>query len=218
MKKVNATAALLILLSTNVLAQERKLDNLSLGANYGVPGSVSEANNILAHSSNAIRLHATYLFKPNFGLMLSTGFYSYSTKNNTSQSTKFMNGTVEAVFVLSNLFHLKTTQFRFLVHAGPGVCTMWNKNFVYVTNEKAYFKNQDDIITLNFGLTPQVILSDNWKVNFDLSYAYHLKQDRAFDYTAMDKKTAIVYNPTLGLVYQFHKKDPQSNINGSLVE
>ena len=95
---------------------------------------------------------------------------------------------------------------------------MWNKDFVNVNATDPYFKNQDDIITLNFGLTPQVILSDNWKVNLDFSYAYHLKQDLYFDYTPRDKKTALVYNLTLGLVYQFHKKNPQSTINGSLVE
>ena len=128
-----------------------------------------------------------------------------------------MNGTVEAVYVLSNLFHLKTTQFSFLVHAGPGVSTMWNKDFVNVNATDPYFKNQDDIITLNFGLTPQVILSDNWNVNLDFSYAYHLKQDLYFDYTPRDKKTALVYNLTLGLVYQFHK-NRLNLINGSLVK
>jgi hypothetical protein len=215
--KVNATAAIWILLSTTVFAQERKLDNLSLGANYGIHGSVSEVNSIQAYSSNAIRVHASYMFKPTIGVMLTTGFYAYTTKNNTSQSTKFMNGTAEVVYVLSNLFDLKTKQFNFLVHAGPGVSTMWNKNFNFGNATDPYFKNQDDIITLNFGLTPQVILSDNWNVNLDLSYAYHLKQDRAFDFTLNDKKTALVYNLTLGLVYQFHKKQ-QTTTNGSLEE
>jgi hypothetical protein len=66
-----------------------------------------------------------------------------------------------------------------------------------------YFKNQDDMINLNFGFTPQFSLGSHWGVNMDLSYIYNLKQERVFDYTQIGNKTAMMYNLTLGLTYKF---------------
>ena len=193
--------------------QYRNYKQTSLGFNVGLHGSVNKANNIKLFSSTAIRVNLRHMFNTNFGLMLSGGFYTYGTQNGTLRTTKFGNATIEGVCALSNLLDNRSNYFKFkrpfvfLVHAGPGVSSMWNNDFEYLTDEFAYFRNQDDIITLNFGLTPQYTFKNNIGINLDLSYAYHMKQDRNFDYSVSDKKTAMAYNLTLGVTYKFSDKN-----------
>jgi hypothetical protein len=83
---------------------------------------------------------------------------------------------------------------------------MWNKDLQELNPMDPYFKNQDDIINLNFGFTPQFSLSSHWDINMDLSYTYNFEQNRAFDYTKGGNKTAMLYNLTLGVNYKFLKK------------
>ena len=101
---------------------------------------------------------------------------------------------------------LLESNFNFLMHAGPGIATMWNKDLQESNPMDPYFKNQDDIINLNFGFTPQFSLSSHWDINMDLSYTYNFEQNRAFDYTKGGNKTAMLYNLTLGVNYKFLKK------------
>jgi hypothetical protein len=177
-----------------------------MGLNYGIIGSVGEAISIESFSSNSIRLNGKYMLKPNFGLMLVGGFNSFITKDGGNTKTNYVNASIEAVYTISSLFIKKQSNFSFLMHAGPGIATMWNKDLQELNPMDPYFKNQDDIINLNFGFTPQFSLSSHWDINMDLSYTYNFEQNRAFDYTKSGNKTAMLYNLTLGVNYKFLKK------------
>ena len=204
--KLKLLVSIGILSTTLVNGQEKEPSKLSLGLNYGIIGSVDEAISIESVSSNSIRLNGKYMLKPNFGLMLIGGFNSFITKDGGNNKTNYVNASIEAVYTISSLFIKKQSNFSFLMHAGPGIATMWNKDLQELNPMDPYFKNQDDIINLNFGFTPQFSLSSHWDINMDLSYTYNFEQNRAFDYTKSGNKTAMLYNLTLGVNYKFLKK------------
>jgi hypothetical protein len=204
--KLKLLVAVGILSATFVNGQEKEPSKLSLGLNYGIIGSVGEAISIETFSSNSIRLNGKYMLKPNFGLMTVGGFNSFKTKDDGNTNTNYVNASIEAVYVISSLFNTKQSNFSFLMHAGPGIATMWNKDLQELNPMDPYFKNQDDIINMNFGFTPQFSLSSHWDISMDLSYTYNFEQNRAFDYTKGGDKTAMLYNLTLGVNYKFLKK------------
>jgi hypothetical protein len=204
--KLKLLVAIVMLSATFVNGQEKEPSKLSMGLNYGIIGSVGEAISIESFSSNSIRLNGKYMLKPNFGLMLVGGFNSFITKDGGNTKTNYVNASIEAVYTISSLFIKKQSNFSFLMHAGPGIATMWNKDLQESNPMDPYFKNQDDIINLNFGFTPQFSLSSHWDINMDLSYTYNFEQNRAFDYTKSGNKTAMLYNLTLGVNYKFLKK------------
>jgi hypothetical protein len=204
--KLKLLVAIVMLSATFVNGQEKEPSKLSMGLNYGIIGSVGEAISIESFSSNSIRLNGKYMLKPNFGLMLVGGFNSFITKDGGNTKTNYVNASIEAVYTISSLFIKKQSNFSFLMHAGPGIATMWNKDLQELNPMDPYFKNQDDIINLNFGFTPQFSLSSHWDINMDLSYTYNFEQNRAFDYTKSGNKTAMLYNLTLGVNYKFLKK------------
>lgn len=201
--KLKLLIAVGMLSTTLVNGQEKESSKLSLGLSYGIIGSVNETIAIESSSSNSVRLNGKYMFKPNFGLMLTGGINSFVTRDGGDTKTNYGNASIEAVYAISSLFNLKQSNFSFLLHAGPGIATMWNKDVQVLDPNDPYFKNQDDMINLNFGFTPQLSLSSHWDVNMDLSYTYNLKQDRVFDFTQIGNKTAMMYNLTLGLTYKF---------------
>jgi hypothetical protein len=204
--KLKLLVAVGMLSTTLVNGQEKEPSKLSLGLNYGIIGSVGEAISIETFSSNSIRLNGKYMLKPNFGIMPVGGFNSFKTKDGGNSKTNYVNASIEAVYTISSLFIKKQSNFSFLMHAGPGIATMWNKDLQELVPNDPYFKNQDDIINMNFGFTPQLSLSSYWDINMDLSYTYNFEQNRAFDYTKGVNKTAMLYNLTLGVNYKFLKK------------
>jgi hypothetical protein len=204
--KLKLIVAVGILSTTFVIGQEKKSSKLSLGLNYGIVGSVDETIAIKSANSNSIRLNGKYMLKPNFGLMLLGGFNSFLTKDGGTTKTNIGNASIEAVYDISKLLYKKQTNFSFLIHAGPGIATMWNKDNQVSNPMDPYIKNQDEIVNLNFGFTPQFSLSSHWDINMDLSYTYNFEQNRTFNYIKSSSKTAMLYNLTLGFNYKFGNK------------
>ncbi len=206
MSKIKLLLVIGLLSVTGIMAQTSQINQLIIGLNDGIVGSMNESNKIDPFKSHGIRLHLTYKLKTNFGIMVLGGYNSFSTQIGSATKTKYMNATLEGVYTLSSLFHLKNDKFSLLVHAGPGFGTLWNTNFQVAEPTDPYFKNQDEIFNLNLGITPQYAMYENVRLNLDFSFAHNFIQNHTFAYTARTKKTAMMYNLSVGVAFSLSNK------------
>jgi hypothetical protein len=211
MKKMKYIMAIGIVVASSAFAQDTNTTKWSLGLNYGVIGSVGETNSIDPAKSPTIRLNASVTLKPNFGIMFLGGYGSIGTKEGTSSKTQYGHASAEAVLSLGDFLFKEKSKFGISLHAGPGLLTMWNTDFVADNADDRYIKNQDDIVNLNFGIAPSLSIARNLNLNLDLSVAYNFMQNHSFDYLSRKTKTATMYTVSLGVVYQLTKKAKTTN-------
>ena len=200
---------------TGLMAQNipfNQFDHWSIGLNDGIGGSMKEYGNIESFNSSGIRLQVKYSFDEYWGIMFLGGYNTFSTKSGIATSTKYVNTTLEAVYTLSNLYEVANDNFELLIHAGPGLGTFWSTNITNLNPSDPFFKNQDDIINVNVGFSPQYTISQNVHLNLDFSYSFNFKQDHAFDYTAQSGKTATIYNLSAGVNFTLRKKIVKMNL------
>jgi hypothetical protein len=186
-------------------------NRLSTGFNYGIHGSISSTNNIDPTSSNVFLLTNRYLFTPNFGVNLKFGWDKFKTKNEIISKTNYVDLSVDLVYDLGDVLDFKAvgynteiqkSNFQLYIHGGIGVASMWNGDFASSTATDPYFKNHDDIINLNIGLTPELRINKHFSINVDFSIITNFKQDRAFNYSIENNKDILkLYNTVIGLNY-----------------
>ena len=215
MLKIKLLLLIAVFSVTGLMAQNNpfnQFNHWSIGINDGIGGSMKESNNIESFNSSGIRLQVKYNFDENFGLMVFGGYNTFSTKSGIATRTKYVNTTLEVVYTLSNLYEVENDKFELLIHAGPGLGTFWSTNITNAIPNDPFLKNQDEILNLNIGFSPQYAISENVHLNLDFSYSFNFKQDHAFDYTAQSKKTAVIYNLSAGVNFSLRKKIVNMNL------
>jgi OOP family OmpA-OmpF porin len=148
------------------------------------------------------------MFNTNLGLMLGLGYDLFPTFEGTETTNQYASLNIQGVYNIGSLFKLPSKRFGLLLHAGGGVATMWNKDFGSDNATDPYIKGNDDIITLNVGLTPQFKINERFSVNIDLAYAFNLEQDRSFNWSYVtENNRGSFYTASIGLTYYIGKND-----------
>ncbi len=209
MKKLILIAVASMLCVSSTYSQKGGSQKWSAGLNAGINGSLTEDIALLPGGSLYFKGNGQYKLKSNFGLMLNLGFGSLDTEKTTGAKTNLLAGSLELTYDLGSI--LKTSRFGIVLHAGPGLSTMWNPDVKAVNPTDPYFKGQDDMITLNCGVIPSYKLSDNLNLILDFSFTSNFQQDHNFDYSSTQKQKSILYATSIGLSYSFGKA--KSNLN-----
>ena len=195
-------------LTSSISFGQTSLNKLSAGLNYGINGVISAPVDVNTSNSHHIGLNTRYMFNTNLGLMLGLGYDLFPTAEGTETTNQYGSLNIQGVYNIGSLFKLPSKRFGLLLHAGGGVATMWNKDFGSDNATDPYIKGNDDIITLNAGITPQFKINDRFSVNIDLAYAFNLEQDRTFNWSYVtENNRGSFYTASVGLTYYIGKND-----------
>lgn len=189
------------------------ISHFSLGLNYGFHGSLDALSSINPSSSDYFMMNARYFFNSHFGLSIKLGFDQFNAKNELPTLTNYADATLDLFFDLGKVLDFnsvnydinkKSSKFQLFVHGGPGVATMWHKDFNISIANDPYFKNQDDIINLCIGIMPELKFSDIFSMNADFSITNNFLQDRNFNYSTENiSHKSKVYSLIVGFNYFF---------------
>ena len=190
-------------------SQKGESQKWSAGLSAGINSSLTEDIALLPGGSLNFKGNVQYKLKSNFGLMLNLGYGSLDTEKTTGAKTNLLAGSLELTYNLGGL--LNTSKFGILLHAGPGLSSMWNPDMSAVNPTDPYFKGQDDMITLNCGVIPSYKISDNLNLILDFSFTSNFLQDHSFDYSPTQKQKSILFTSSIGLSYSFGKAKSNAN-------
>lgn len=195
-------------LTSSISFGQTSLNKLSVGLNYGINGVISAPIDVNTSNSHHIGLNTRYMFNTNLGLMLGLGYDLFPTAEGTETTNQYGSLNIQGVYNIGSLFKLPSKRFGLLLHAGGGIATMWNKDFASDNASDPYIKGNDDIITLNAGITPQFKINNRFSVNIDLAYAFNLEQDRTFNWSYVtENNRGSFYTASVGLTYYIGKND-----------
>lgn len=195
-------------LTSSISFGQSSLNKLSVGFNYGINGVINAPIDINTSNSHHIGLNTRYMFNTNLGLMIGLGYDLFPTTEGTETTNQYGSLNIQGVYNIGSLFKLPSKRFSLLLHAGGGFASMWNKDFESDNATDPYIKGNDDIITLNAGITPQFKINDRFSVNIDLAYALNLEQDRSFNWSYVtENNRGSFYTASVGLTYYIGKND-----------
>jgi hypothetical protein len=185
-------------------------NQFSSGIYYGFHGSLSSAS-INSIQSHAIQINTRLFIRPSFGLNFKVGFDQFNIKENQLRKSNYADLYVDVFYDLIKLLEMqeviekvknKDTNFKLLFHAGSGISSMWNDDFTSPNATDPYFKNHDDMLNLNFGMSPEFRLSNHFSIGFDFSVKFNFLQNRSFNYAFENSsQQAKMYALMVGLNY-----------------
>lgn len=75
-------------------------------------------------------------------------------------------------------------------HAGFGWSALWQKDR-FLDAESPFISQFDDMYNLGLGFLLNYKINRNWSLNLDLSYNFHIKQSRPFDFNRWNQNKGI---------------------------
>lgn len=210
----NLVFVFLVLVFSNSFSQN--FNKWSLGTNIGAHDGIHYAGKGVAGigALHHFSINGRYMHSNRFGWKVSSGFDHFKWKN-LDNPTNYFRFSAEAVFNLTDIVHFDdfTKRFGFQLHSGFGYSRMWNK-FGLNSNpggvpliENGPF---DNMIHGLFGITPLFKVNEKINLNIDLSYVFHLRQDRTFDFRqdipSIGGFLGSFYNLSFGVTYYLGKK------------
>lgn len=184
---------------------------LNLGAHDGIhyAGKGIAGIGALHHFS----VNGRYMHSNRFGWMISSG-YDFFKWRNQDNPTKYIRISAEAVFNFTDILHFDdfTTKFGLQSHLGLGYARMWNKQGINTNSGGTPFIENgpfDNMLHGIVGLTPLYKLNEHININMDLSYVFHLRQERTFDFRqdipSIGGFLGSFYNLSIGATYYIGK-------------
>lgn len=181
------------------------------GLSYGLHGSIGNQFNINPGSTNAFSLSTRCFFAKNWGVNLKIGFDRFQSKLDVLSKSNLADASLDVLYDLGGLLNFESinydnnagkSSFQLYTHVGLGVASMWNKDFNSPLATDPYFKNHDDIINWNVGITPELRLGKHFSLNLDFSLINNYLQDRTFNYSIENtKNSSQVYSILFGVNY-----------------
>ena len=174
------------------------------------PGYYSETPSFF-HADFGVR----YMFNNKFGLKLDGG---YDRIKEGEDVTRFksnyyrvdLQGVVNIGRVLN--FETWTNRIGLLAHGGAGVSIM-NNDATDGANGKVIDDN-DNMVNVMAGLTPQLRLTDRVVLTGDVSYVRNIRQNVTFDGTSTTSGSGFggeIWNATLGLTFYLGKNQKHAD-------
>lgn len=160
-----------------------------------------------------------YMFNNRFGIMASMQYNTF--KVNTSDlRTSYVNASLSGVLNAGELlkFNEFTNRLGLLIHGGFGISSMWQKDFFtnagIENTQSPMFNKADDMLAYSFGATPQFKINENFSLNADLSFMFHGRQTRTFDFQHLNKRNGIdgyFLNLSVGASYYLGKGEKHAD-------
>jgi OOP family OmpA-OmpF porin len=151
-----------------------------------------------------------YMFNDVVGIRVDGSYDAISNKdtlNDEMSRSTMLRGSVQGVVSVSQLANFDSDRFSLLFHGGFGATTLYNADFKSQNpdyDDQKFFKKQDDMINLIFGLTPQIHVNESITIGADISYVTLLLQDKTADFRGSTEKSVGGYmNATLGITFGF---------------
>lgn len=162
------------------------MNNWSVGINVG--GADGHApirmGRPKVYQPNYVQGNVRYMFNNRFGLMASAQYNSFKI-GQTGLRTNYVNTQLHAVVNAADLIKLNTiadNRIGLLVHGGTGFGVLWQKDALRDDVTSPVFNKGDETLVWSFGATPQYQISDNFSLNADLTFLFHARQHRTFDF------------------------------------
>ena len=189
MKKI--LSLLFLSASTWMFAQENtEMNQLSVGLNIG--GSDGHAPIRMGrpklYQPNFVEGNVRYMFNNRFGVMGTLQYNNFKI-GETGYRTNYMNAMIHGVVNAGDIINLSAitnNKVGLLIHGGFGIGSMWQKGYwdsLGIENpETPLFNRADDMLVWSFGATPQFKVNEKLAINADLTFLFHGKQSRTFDF------------------------------------
>jgi len=195
MKTMKTTLTLIVFCASLIVyGQNQDFNRWSIGLNLG--GSDGHAPIRIGrpklYQINYFQGNARYMFNNRFGLMATGQFNSFKI-GSTDLRTNYINISLHGVVNAGDILKLNTISERLglLVHGGFGFGVLWQKDAVAEEHTSPMFNKGDEVLAWSFGATPQIKVSERFSINADLSFIFHGRQDRTFDFQHKMKRNGI---------------------------
>lgn len=196
-------------------AADETLKQWSIG--IGVGGSDGHApirmGRPKVYQPHMVQGNVRYMINNRYGFMASMQYNNFKI-GNTDLRTNYINTSISGVVNAGDLLKFSefTSNFGLLIHGGFGISSMWQKDYfenLGIENPQSPLWNKaDDMLAYSFGATPQYKLNDNFSLNADLTFMFHGRQSRTFDYQHKNKRSGIdgyFLSLSIGASYYFGK-------------
>lgn len=189
-----------VLASLQINGQEFDKWSLDIGGgihSIGAPLTPGYAEKMLGQAS----LGARYMFNERFGLRLDLGYSKFEGKNNSLPfNSNYYRATIEGVVNMGNIlkFNTWTKRLNLLAHGGFG--------YAILNTSVPVVSGNDNMLTLNFGLTPQFKISERIAVFVDFSSLINFNQDNTYNggiNQSWRESNISVFNTSLGFNIAF---------------
>jgi hypothetical protein len=186
----------------------------SNGIYYGFHGSLSQTS-INTSTSNALLINTRLFIRPSFGIIAKFGFDQFRAKESQLRKSNYSDICFDVFYDLGNVLGFqevnitnagvkKESNFKLLLHGGPGVSSMWNDEFTSPNASDPLISNHDDIVNFSFGISPELKFSNHFSVGIDFSAKFNYYQNRSFNYAFKNEsKQAKMYAVMVGLNYYY---------------
>jgi OOP family OmpA-OmpF porin len=196
--------------------QSQEFNRWSIGANIGAHDGVhfSGIGMTKILSIHHFSVNGRYMHSNRFGWKINTDYDFFKWKN-LDNPTKYIRFSIEAVFNFTDILHYDdfTNRFGLQAHSGFGYSRMWNKYGLSTSASGVPLIENgpfDNMIHGVIGVTPIFKLNEKINLNIDLSYIFHLRQERTFDFRqhvpSIGGFLGSFYNLSFGATYYIGKK------------
>lgn len=181
----------ILFFSTLLISQENVgMNKWSIGLNVG--GHDGHAPIRLArpklYQPNFVQGNVRYMFNNRFGVMGTLQYNNFKI-GETGYRTNYMNAMIHGVVNAGDIIKLHAitnNKLGLLIHGGFGIGSMWQKGFwdsLGIENpETPLFNRSDDMLVWSFGATPQFKINEKFSINADLTFLFHGRQHRTYDF------------------------------------
>ena len=116
-----------------------------------------------------------YMFNNRFGLRLDLGYSSFKEEALLSFKSNYYRASLEGIVNIGDVLHFNswTNRFNLLMHGGIGSASL---NITEPTDNGG-----DQLVALNFGITPQYKINNRMSLFLDFSSLVHFNQEDNFD-------------------------------------
>ncbi|MFO7880047.1 MAG: outer membrane protein [Bacteroidota bacterium] len=207
MKKI-ISISIGVMIAIGSFAQTGELKPVSIGFNFGgqaglYPLDAEEIPKI--YEPSVFQLNAKGMLNETWGIMLGTQYQMIETefKTPTNYVKLFAHGIVNLGEVMN--FESFTKSLGLYAHGGIGAAAMWNPDR-FENPQSRLINAADEMFALGIGLSPYFAVNENWSVNLDYSFDFHLEQSRHFDMGELletGNKYGRAMTLTLGVSYHF---------------
>jgi len=174
------------------------------------PGYFSETPSFY-HADFGVR----YMFNPKFGLKLDGGYDRIKEGEGVDRfRSNYYRVDLQGVVNLGRVLNFETWTSRIglLAHGGAGYS--WMNNQATKGADGKLFDDNDNMVNVMAGLTPQLRLTDKLVLTGDLSYIRNIRQDVAFDGNSKTSGSGFggeLWNATLGLTFYLGKNEKHAD-------
>jgi OOP family OmpA-OmpF porin len=215
MKKLFTYIALSI--STAVMAQA-DFNQWSISANFGgLDGAAPvRVGGMRIYNSPTVGGDVRYMFNNRFGIMGSARYGRFNFPSG-DVGTNYVGVQIHGVVNAGDIIKLGQLSERLglLVHGGTGFGALWQPGFYPEDFTSPFFNKADETLLWSFGIQPQVKLTEKFALTSDLTFNFHGRQDRTFDFQRFNpRRTGIngyFLTATVGATYYIGKKEKHAD-------